>query len=182
MTAAAAGQGGSSCSPASRPPAADVADRHGALPLRRVHLVEHPVLTAEVAGDPHEPRRERRQRLVEGFACGGQRVVAAAAPVPFGDRSRGHAASEAARCCRTASSAASAGCQSEAEPSRSKTTSPTTKRPSRRGGPACAGVRMVRRSPRRLKKRRCSPLHPGCQLRSMEVVNSPGPLLRASPE
>ena len=30
------------------------------------------------------------ERLVEGFAAGRQRLVAVAAPVPFGDRSRGH--------------------------------------------------------------------------------------------
>jgi hypothetical protein len=36
-----------------------------------VRLVEHAALAAAVAGDPHEPRGERRQRLVEGFARSG---------------------------------------------------------------------------------------------------------------
>ena len=41
----------------------EVAERHGALEQWGLHLVQHP---AAVAGDAHEPRRERRQRLVEG--------------------------------------------------------------------------------------------------------------------
>ena len=40
------------------------------------------VLAAAVAGDAHEPRRERPERLVQGFRAGRQRVVAVAAPVP----------------------------------------------------------------------------------------------------
>ncbi|HSJ39976.1 MAG TPA: hypothetical protein VK955_02855, partial [Xanthobacteraceae bacterium] len=62
----------SSVRPALPPqPGDDVADRYGTLSLWRVHLVEHPVLAAAVAGNPHEPRRERHQRLVEGFARSG---------------------------------------------------------------------------------------------------------------
>ena len=38
--------------------------------LRRVRLGEHPLLAAPVAGDPQEPRRERPERLVQGFPAG----------------------------------------------------------------------------------------------------------------
>ena len=69
-----------------RAPAATVAahsiedgtDRHVA--LRHVGLVDHAVLPAAVAGDAHEPRRERPERrgLLRRSAAG----VAVAAPVP----------------------------------------------------------------------------------------------------
>ena len=69
----------------------DVADQHVA--VCHVRLVDHPILAAAVAGDAQEPRRERAQRLVEGFRAGRQRVVAVAAPVPSGDRPGRHQAS-----------------------------------------------------------------------------------------
>ena len=50
--------------------------------LRHVRLVPHAVLAAAVAGDPHEPARERRERRLEGLSGAGQRVGAIAAPVP----------------------------------------------------------------------------------------------------
>ena len=36
---------------------------------------QHLVLAAAVAGDPHEPRRERAERFVERFEAGGQQIV-----------------------------------------------------------------------------------------------------------
>src|SRR5689334_4764753 len=49
-----------------------------------VHLVQHPILAAAVAGDAYEPGGERRQRLIHRLASGGQQIVAVAAPVPLG--------------------------------------------------------------------------------------------------
>src|ERR1700704_3377662 len=70
-------------------PLDDVPDQHVALP-RRMRLGEHPLLAAPIAGDPHEPRRERPERLVEGLGASRQRVGAVAAPVPARDRPGGH--------------------------------------------------------------------------------------------
>jgi hypothetical protein len=47
------------------------APRHVPLALRRMHLVQHAVLAATVAGDLQEPTRKGRQRLVRGFLGGG---------------------------------------------------------------------------------------------------------------
>jgi hypothetical protein len=64
-------------------PRDDVADQH--LAMYQVCLGDHPLLAAAVAHNPQEPRRERAQRLVEGFLSGRQRVVPVAPPVPSGD-------------------------------------------------------------------------------------------------
>ena len=53
----------------------------GPIAPRRMGLVDHAVLAAAVAGDPQEPRRERPQRLGQGFGSGRQRVGAVATPV-----------------------------------------------------------------------------------------------------
>jgi len=56
----------SSVRPALPPqPGDDVADRYGTLSLWRVHLVEHPVLAAAVAGDAHESGREGAEWLIK---------------------------------------------------------------------------------------------------------------------
>jgi hypothetical protein len=49
------------------PAACGSACRGSEVALRRVRLVQHPVLVAAGAGDPHEPRRERPERLVQGL-------------------------------------------------------------------------------------------------------------------
>ena len=58
-------------------PLDDGADQHVA--LWRGRLVQHPALAVAAAGDPHEPGRERAERLGQRFAAGRQRVVAVAA-------------------------------------------------------------------------------------------------------
>ena len=50
-------------------------------PPSGVRLIDQPHLAAAVALDPQEPRRARRQRLVQGLGAGGQRFVAVATPV-----------------------------------------------------------------------------------------------------
>jgi hypothetical protein len=46
-------------------------------------LVQHPILAAAVAGDPHEPRRERAEGFVQGYCACRQRGVAVAPPLPL---------------------------------------------------------------------------------------------------
>jgi hypothetical protein len=41
------------------------ADRHAALPLRRVSFAQHAVLAAAVASDAQEPRRKGAQRQIQ---------------------------------------------------------------------------------------------------------------------
>jgi hypothetical protein len=50
--------------------------------VRGVRLVQHPVLAAAVAGDPHEPRGERAERLIESLGA----AVAERGAVPTGGR------------------------------------------------------------------------------------------------
>ncbi len=65
----------------------DVTDRH--VTLRHVGLVDHAVLPAAVAGDAHEPRRERPERrgLLRRSAAGRRRGSASAASGPGGGSS-----------------------------------------------------------------------------------------------
>ena len=77
---------GSSAGPRGRPSMAHALEdvTQGPIAPRRMGLVDHAVLAAAVAGDPQEPRRERPQRLGQGFGSGRQRVGAVATPVASG--------------------------------------------------------------------------------------------------
>jgi hypothetical protein len=51
---------------------------------------DHPLLAAAAADDAQEPRRERTQRLIEGFGFDRQRMVAIGPPVTVRDRPSRH--------------------------------------------------------------------------------------------
>jgi hypothetical protein len=59
----------------------------------RIVMVPAPVRGGDYfpdSGDPHEPRRERPERLLQGFRACRQRLVAVAAPVALGNWPGGH--------------------------------------------------------------------------------------------
>ena len=60
----------------------EIAERHGALTLGAVRLVNHGRLTAAVALDAEEPRREGAQRFGQCLGRRRERIVAIAAPMP----------------------------------------------------------------------------------------------------